>query len=309
MSDNLKLYYIDSDEPDNRNLVLELLENDAIPDISSFWNLKAYPKGGSSDGVSAAIYSDGDFRFTQELDIISGRSFTQDELDTGADVIVWNNNDFYISTGLRQRKDIGDTVSINGEDYTVIGLSGTDNYISLKNVLSSNVFDIRVSAVNFKKVPSDFEAQKFRELVETYNCTTRTQYDMAFKSFIYKAVDCIIIILGIIMCAISIISQLFDYMVKSTLYELNIYKVQGISSGSLFEILYLPLILMTIVSLIIGYALFYLSLPLQRLLNMHGKIGGVTVIVVLSILVIIILLITIPKYNKLFNKSVSWSVS
>lgn len=302
-NESRKNYTIVSNIADNTALVRELLYSDTLPEISDIIGLTAYPSGGSRQNISALLCG-ADDRLDRIPDIFSGRTFTSYELESGASVIIWCNNEIYINSGLRERKELGDSVTIGNGVYTVIGISESNIYLPFNTAFSNDDFEIRLSGIRFSKIPTNDEINNLESLAIAHDCTAISRYESELKSFLGNGFVCLIIIIGIILCVICIVSSLFDYMVKSMLYEYSTYKLLGITNGGLFELLYLPLVIITADSLIAGYILFCLSDPLQKLLNMYGRIDTATAIAVTAIMLAIMLFVTVPKYRRLFSADV-----
>ncbi|MCD7889498.1 MAG: hypothetical protein LUG23_06265 [Oscillospiraceae bacterium] len=296
-----RTFTITSSVSDNSKLIEALSESDVLPEISEFVGLSAYPKGGNSQYIQAVLCSVNDSRITGEPDVTIGRTFSEIELENGEDVIIWCNNEIYINSGLREYKSVGDSVIIGNGVYSVIGISETDIYLPFSTALKTGDFDIRLNGIVFSEIPTKPEIEILETIATVNDCTVKSRYQAELSDFLENGMECTVIIIGIILCVICIVSSLFDYMVRSMSYEYNIYKLLGISRAGLFELLYLPLFIMTVVSLVAGYALFCLSKPLQRLLNMYGQVNLASGVVVFAIMLVVMLSVTVPKYNRLFS--------
>ncbi|MCD8005688.1 MAG: ABC transporter permease [Oscillospiraceae bacterium] len=296
-----RTFTITSDVSDNAEFITELSESELLPEISEFVGLSAYPKGGSSQYIQAVLCSFDDSRITGEPDVILGRTFSESELKNGENVIIWCNNEIYINSGLREYKFVGDSVIIGNGVYTVIGISETNIYLPFATVLKTCDFDIRLNGMVFSEIPTKSEIEILEAIATVNDCTVKSRYQAELSDFLENGMECTVIIIGIILCVICIVSSLFDYMVRSMSYEYNIYKLLGISRAGLFELLYLPLFIMTVVSLVAGYALFCLSKPLQRLLSMYGQVDLASAVAVFAIMLVVMLSVTVPKYNRLFS--------
>ncbi|MCD7803772.1 MAG: ABC transporter permease [Oscillospiraceae bacterium] len=299
-----RTFTITSSVSDNSELIEALSESDVLPEISDFVGLSAYPKGGNSQYIQAVLCSANDSRITGEPDVTIGRTFSESELENGENVIIWCNNVIYINSGLREYKSVGDIVTIGNGVYSVIGISETDIYLPFSTALKTDDFDIRLNGIVFSEIPTKSEIVILEAIATVNDCTVKSRYQAELSDFLENGMECTVIIIGIILCVICIVSSLFDYMVRSMSYEYNIYKLLGISRAGLFELLYLPLFIMTVVSLVAGYALFCLSKPLQRLLNMYDQVDFASAVVVFSIMIIVMLSVTVPKYNRLFSGGV-----
>ncbi len=302
--ENRRTFTITSSVSDNSELIEALSESELLPQISEFVGLSAYSKGGSSQYIQAVLCSANNSRITGEPDVTIGRTFSESELENGEDVIIWCNNEIYVSSGLREYKSVGDSVTIGNGVYTVIGISETDIYLPFATALETGDFDIRLNGIIFSEVPAKSELEVLEAIATVNDCTVKSRYQAELSDFLENGAECTVIIIGIILCVICIVSSLFDYMVRSMSYEYSIYKLLGISSAGLFELLYLPLFIMTAVSLVAGYAIFCLSKPLQRLLNMYGQIDFASAVVVFAIMLVVMLSVTVPKYNRLFSGGV-----
>lgn len=302
-NESKKNYSITSNIADNSAFVRELLYDDTLPEISEIVGLTAYPKGGNRQSIRAALCGVDD-RIKCTPDILSGRFFTLDELESGSNVIIWCNDEIYINSGLRDRKELGDSVIIKDVTYTVIGLSKSDIYLPLNTAFLNDALEIRLSGLRFSHIPTSEEIKILESIADDYDCNIVSRYERELSEFLSNSFDCVIIILGIIFCVICIVSSLFDYIVRSMLYEYSIYKLLGISNCGLFEFLYLPLFIIMAVSLAAGYGLFCLLYPLQTLLNMYGRVDAASAVVVLAIMLTVMLFVTIPKYKRLFQADI-----
>ncbi len=299
-----RTFTITSSVSDNSELIEALSESDVLPEISEFVGLCAYPKGGSNQYIQAVLCSANDSRITGEPDVTIGRTFFESELENVENVIIWCNNEIYINSGLREYKSAGDSVTIGNGVYSVIGISETDIYLPFSTALKIGDFDIRLNGIVFSEIPTKSEVEILEAIATVNDCTVKSRYQAELSDFLENGAECTVIIIGIILCVICIVSSLFDYMVRSMSYEYSIYKILGISRAGLFELLYLPLFIMTVVSLVAGYVLFCLSKPLQRLLNMYGQVDLASAVVVFAIMLVVMLTVTVPKYNRLFSGGV-----
>lgn len=245
-SESRRTYTITSDISDNSGLTEALSESDILPEISEFVGLSAYPKGGSGQYIQAVLCSSDDSRITGEANVVAGRTFSKSELENGENVIIWCNNEIYINSGLREYKSVGDSVTIGNGVYTVIGISETDIYLPFETALKTGDFDIRLSGIIFSEIPTKSEIEILEAIATVNDCAVKSRYQAELSDFLENGMECTIIVIGIILCVICIVSSLFDYMVRSMSYEYSIYKILGISRAWLFELLYLPLFIITV---------------------------------------------------------------
>ena len=286
MDQNLRGFYINASSSDCRELLLDLLDD--FDNISKIENAGASPKGGGSGANSAKIYSSSDQRFAAELDIISGRAFSEEELSSGDNVIIWHNNDFYINSGMTKRYSVGDEISFGRDNYLIIGLSGSDSFITLQNAVNNENLNLRFSGVMFKNIPTEAEKSALNALAEEHGCTVESFSDKAFDSFLSNGLECATVMIFIIVCSVLILSQIFEFILRSRIREFGIYRVLGIDRLLLGELIFLPLLIFYLAALVSGWGLFRLSLPLQRALNMWGEVKPGVLAAVFGILLAVV---------------------
>lgn len=286
MDQNLRGFYINAGSGDSRELLLDLLDD--FGGIFKISDPGAYPKGGGSGIAYAKIYSSSDQRFAADLDIISGRAFSDEELSNGDNVIIWHNNDFYINSGMTKRYSVGEEISLGRDNYLIIGLSGSGSFITFRNAVNNENLSLRFSGVMFKNIPTEAEKSALYALAAEHGCTVESYGDKAFDSFLSNGLECAAVMIFIIVCSVLILSQIFEFMLRSRMREFGIYRVLGIDRQLLGELIFLPLLTFSLAALVTGRGLFQLSLPLQRALNMWGEVKPGVLAAVFGILLAVV---------------------
>ena len=115
-----------------------------------------------------ALYSG---NFTQNVQTYEGRWFTDEEINTGAKVVVVPNRKGFSNSGVPLPDyNIGDTFCIKGEDYTIIGKNNfIMDYVFIvpyKSIEDKSVF-LRLNFVLGEKY-AVFEAKKTAKSIEEY---------------------------------------------------------------------------------------------------------------------------------------------
>lgn len=281
----------------------EVVYGDSLPEISSITGIYANPviDENVEDYISAAVYLENDPRYSVELDLIDGRGFTAEEVETGSNVVI-------ISTDLNYWKaedpyEVGDTVLVNNIPYEVIGIDSYSSYITEQNVLNNQNFIIYFDGIQFAQRLSTADEQTFMELFASVNGSPTSRFSEFFAEFAIHVATYIGLIGLVSYCAFSIIAQLFNYMVKSRQYEYNIYKVLGIKHSLLFAVYYTPILLLSIMSGFLGIVLYRYSEPLQRYIGMENTLTPSVCGICYLIIGIVLLLATMPNYIKLKRQS------
>ena len=277
----------------------EVIYGNTLPDISSISGIYANPimDENVEDYISSAIYLHNDSRYSTKLDLIDGRGFTEEEIANGSNVII-------ISSDLNYWKgenpyQVGDIVMINNTPYEIIGIDSYSSYITEQNVLNNRNFIIYFDSIQFSQRLSASDEKAFMELFASVNCSPTSIFTQLLTEFTMHVVTYVALIGLISYCAFSIIAQLFNYMVKSRLYEYNIYKVLGIKQSMLFAVYYTPILMISVLAGFLGIMLYRYSEPLQSHIGMENVLEPGVYIICLLIIGIVLLLATMPNYIKL----------
>lgn len=239
--------------------------------------------------------------YTPSLNLLEGRPFTEEELRNGSNVIIIadNINDWHDGDPLQ----VGDTVIMNDKTYEIIGIDRQNSYITESNLLASQDFIICIDQIRFASLLSPNEEQLLTDLCAELRTRPKTVYSEQASGFAMHVITYIGLIALVLYCAFSIISQLFDYMVKSRLYEYNIYKVLGISNKLLLALFYTPILLISALSFALGLVIYHCSDALQYYIGMEDVLPTSASLVCCVLVVSVLIVTTFPQYNRLKRAS------
>lgn len=287
------------------DLYKEVFSGSTLPEISCIDNIYANPTNTISDSVdgtseenfSLAIYRQNDIRYTVKFDLIAGREFTEEEITNGANVVILSDTLNYWRSGNEYR--VGDTVQINGISYEIIGLDRTESYITEQNVLEHRNFCIYFDNIEFTKKLTSAEEQILVDLFATVDATPSSWFSQQFSEFMMHLITYVALIGLVSYCAFSIIAQLFNYMVKSRMYEYNIYKVLGVGKALLFALYFTPIALVAVLSNVAGFLLYRYSEPLQQHIGMGDTLSSGICVLCFAVVGVVLLIAVLPNYRKL----------
>lgn len=290
-------------------LYKEVISGSTLSEISHIDSIYANPTNtisNSADGTSAenfslTIYRQTDIRYTVKFDLIAGREFTEEEIASGADVVILSNTLNYRQEGNEYL--VGDTVQINGIPYEIIGIDKTESYITEQNILGHQNFYIYFDNIEFTKKLTSTEEQIFVNLFATVDATPSSWFTQRFSEFMMHLVTYVALIGLVSYCTFSIIAQLFNYMVKSRMYEYNIYKVLGVGKVLLFALYFTPIVLVALLSNAVGFLLYRYSEPLQQHIGMEETLSSSICILCFAVIGVVLLIAVLPNYRKLKRQS------
>ena len=281
----------------------EVMYGDSLPEIIDIYGIIANPilSENVEEYIAPAIYLDDDPRYTVELDLIEGRSFTAEELAAGSNVIIISNQVNYWRGD--NEYHVGDTVTINDIPYEIIGIDNFNSYITEQNVLDNHNFYIYFDIIEFAEQLTSTDRQVFMDLFATVGNTPSSWYEQNVTDFAIHVATYVALIALVSYCAFSIIAQLFTFMVKSREYEYNIYKVLGIKRSLLSALYFTPVLLVFFASSICGVLLYRYSEPWQKEIGMGDVLSFELCAVCFAIIGIVLLIAVLPNYRKLYRRS------
>lgn len=277
----------------------EVFYGSKLPEITQFTDVCAHPivNVNIEEYVTALVYLENDPRCVPEITLLDGRLFSEEELANGSDVIILSEQVNYFRTETPYQ--LGDFIQINEIPYEIIGLCNGHSYITENNVMKRQNFLLTVGSILFSDILSAEEEQNFARLCSVVGANPVTRYSEAAPEFAMQVVGYVIIILLILYCALTIIVQLFDFMVKSRRYEYNIYKVLGISEGMLFFVYYTPISLISLISVLAGYGIYGITEKWQGIIGMEQVLSMPVVAAVGCVIVAVLFATTISNYLEL----------
>ena len=251
--------------------------------------------------IAPCVYLERHPYYTPSLDLLDGRPFTEEEMCNGSNVLIIADyiNDWHEGEQLQ----VGDTVIMNDRPYEIIGIDRQNSYITESNLLASQDFIISISQIRFASQLSVREEQLLTDLCEELRARPKTVYSEMSTEFVIHVITYIGLIALVLYCAFSIISQLFDYMVKSRLYEYNIYKVLGISNGLLLALFYTPILIISAFSFALGLAIYRCSDTLQYSLGMEDVLPAWASLICCALIIAVLIVTTFPQYKRLGKAS------
>lgn len=297
--DQKKLYYISFEITDTMTdteyPILNELFGDDFPGVDGFLEVKVRPNGAGK--AYSAVYLGYEFGYPSGANILSGRTYTDEELKSGASVVVLNS---FEADGY----EIGDEVDINGQNMTLIGTTTKVSSIPLLAAMKYG-WSVSFSDIKFSEILTEEQDARFTVLAENAGgVSVYSNYDVWGKGD-YNRIRNNIISLLIMLCVSGlIISEVIGYMAKSRMREFNIFKILGISGGRLLAVFYLPIAIMLAVSILLGYSFFKLSEPLQMFLKIDSGLGAGLIFLDFLIVLILLVIVTLPKCITVFRQDV-----
>ncbi len=284
-------------------LYREVIYGDTLPEISRIDGIYAKPimNENAEDYIELSVYLISDARYTTDFDLIDGRAFTEEEIANGANVVILSDTLNYWRPGNEYK--VGETIKLNDVSYEIIGIDRTGSYITEKNILNSQNFFINFGNIEFAKKLSSTEEQTFIDLFATTDAQPTSWFSQYFMEFMMHIITYIVLIGLVSYCAFSIIAQLFNYMVKSRLYEYNIYKILGIEKKLLFALYFTPIVMVAVLSNIAGFLIYRYSEPLQQYIGMDNVLSTGMCFVCFAMIGIVLLIAVMPNYRKLKRES------
>jgi len=280
-----------------------VMYDEAFPEIEFVSNIFLNPVKQDNMEVYIApnVYLDQHPYYTPSLDLREGRPFTEEELRNGSNVLIIAEyvNDWHEGEPLQ----VGDTVTMNDAAYEIIGIDRNVSYITESNMLASQGFVISIDQIRFASLLSASEEQLLIDYCEELRARPKTVYSEQASGFAMHVITYIGLIVLVLYCAFSIISQLFDYMVKSRLYEYNIYKVLGISNKLLLALFYTPILLISALSFAFGLVIYHCSDILQYYIGMEDVLPTSASLVCCVLVVSVLIVTTFPQYKRLEKAS------
>ncbi len=288
-----------TDNKTSYRLYEEVVYGTKLPKISEIIGIYVNPVVSTDveDYISAAVYKEEDSRYSVELDLIDGRSFSENEIAEGTNVIIIDNNLNYWREGNEYK--VGDTVFINDISYEIIGIDNHQSYITEENVLKYENFYIYFDNIVFAEQLKASDEQIFMELFDVVDAVPESRFSRLFSEFAIHVLTYIVLIALVSYCAFSIIAQLFHYMVKSRRYEYNIYKVLGVRSSLLFALYFTPILFVSVISGTFGVLLYWYSEPLQSYIGMGDVLSPSICLICCLIIGIVLLIAVMPDYIRL----------
>lgn len=290
---NLNMSSYTQDYESTYQLVDELLFGTQLPEISQINYIQAAPLDNTNvrEYIVAEIYLEENDRYAPVIEINEGRLFSEEEMSSGENVIILS---------CLENHEIGDKVQLNQVDYTVVGLcDGIYNYIPFENVLKNQQFTLCVNSIEFRDKLSKEQEKLFFSIAADANSSPFSLYSKDLGAFVIQTITDIVIMLLIAYCAMSIIAQLFQYMVESRMYEFNIYKTLGIGNLLLFAFFYLPICIITLFANAAGCLIYYLSEPLQAYIRLDEQLSIGIVAILCMLMLVILFFTTVPIYLRL----------
>ena len=281
----------------------ELINGDTLPKISSFSGIYVNPviDENVEEYISASVYFEDDPRYSVDMDIVDGRSFTTEEILSGANVVIISKNLNYWKSNNPYR--VGDQVLINNTPYEIIGIDRNQSYITKQNVLNNQNFVIYFDKIQFaEKLDSEAEIV-FKEVFAPIGGNPVSRFSQLVAEFAMHVVTYIALIGLVSYCALSIIAQLFSYMVNSRRYEYNIYRVLGIDLPMLVSLYYTPILLLSFAAGALAFLVYKYTEPLQCYIGMEKTLEALVCGICYMIIAVVLLLVTLPNFIRLKRQS------
>lgn len=244
-----------------------------------------------------SIYVAGNPRYSPEIQVIEGRIFSDQELESGENVII-----LPMDSGYR----VGDTFSIGGTDYKIIGLTLSESkvWITESNALANDDFYLEVSYVVFVNPLNDTQEKEFTALViSVWGGSPENYYADTLVEFFMDLLGYAILIAFIMFCAFSIVVQLFGFMVRSRRYEFSIYKILGMKAAMFSALFLYPVIMLDIVGCVTGWILFKVSGPLLIRLGMETHVRIIWLAAAAAIIFAVSIGTMTPGLVRLYKRS------
>ena len=282
--------------------LFDRLFSDDFPEIDSFVSLEASAPDGRKIDL---IYSGEEDSSLDPIEMAEGRNYTDSELKNGDFVAVVNVNEC-------EELDLGDVIKIGGADFEIIGKTYGQTTVPLFAAMREG-WPIKVGDIVFSDFLTEEQESLFRSIIsdisKNQNITVTvgdgditTHFELFGRSnydSIKRAISALLVLLA--MSAV-IIAEIFGYSVTCRLREFNIYKTLGAQGAEFFAIFYLPPIIMLVVSLILGGALFKLSYPARQILGITNGFTPTVAAIAVFIIIILMILATLPRYIKILRQ-------
>ena len=243
----------------------------------------------------------------KEIQVTHGRTFLQEELITNKQVVIIDEGG-----SMYDNQEINEMISIMDEEYQIIGLTSSGNFIPFISVMDNEDFLFVVDQIVFAYKLSSAERSQFYKEINNLGGTPVSVYEMHMNHFVLTIVLYLIIIVIVMFCCMGTVVALFHYMVKSRMYDFNVFKLCGIGRGQLLSLFYTPLFMIFILSCLAGFVLYRMSIPLQGRLGITGNLPW-QIILLAFLLLLFFMLITVeplkrrlikaPPINKLLGES------
>ncbi len=279
----------------------KITHESSLPSISRIIGIYASPVMSKNvdEYIVPEVFIEGDPRFAQFPNIISGRTFSSNEIITGEDVIIisqdvnyWRDNKYVV----------GDYVYINEIAYEIIGIDSNSSYITEKNVMMHHSFSICINQLQFTHPLSSDEEALLVSMCTYVSAHPINIFSQYLSDYVVHTLTYSVLIILVTYCAFSIIAQLFDYMVKNRLYEYKIYKVLGIKKHLLFFLFYTPIIMISFCSIMSGFLMYRFTDTLQNFIGLDHSLSATACTICWCIFVIVLLLTTYPQFIRLVRQ-------
>lgn len=188
--------------------------------------------------------------------ILQGRDFTDEELENGDRVVIADDYNYYNNKKL----NVGDTVKIYGEDFTVIGI-GSNLYVPYKSVIKYiENYNGEISfAINNITYPKAFSAEKSREfhniikqkdLISDFERSENKNEEVLFNQ--------ILICVFIALLATVIIITLFKQVIRNQLNKIALFKVCGSKNSFVIILFIVQISLYLLISFFISVLAYFI---------------------------------------------------
>lgn len=282
----------DNAPDEGREFVNELLFGDRFGQIETVDLVQAAPKNHmTADYIVSLVYLEGNGRYAPRIDLLEGRTFTEEERATGENVIVLSE----LTDGR-----VGASVKIGTRDYRIIGkCSGVLSVLTLENVMQTDSFSLSAQTVTFARKLTGEREEAFLQEAGKAGASPETLFEKNLGGAVLDNAVYTGLILLVLLCAAGICSQLFRYMAECRRYEYSVYGILGICRTVLAGFFYTPIFVLSAISFGLGFALYRATEPLQKEIALTGTLKAGAVLTVAAVMLGMLLTVTAPVFGML----------
>ena len=240
--------------------------------------------------------------FNEEISIIEGRSFEEEEFFNGSQLVIVSE---FAMKNYFSDKSVNDFIKFGEDEYRIIGVSkGEKNYIAYNSIINKSNILLSLNEIEYEKELSGAQIDSIEKILKNIdiNSSVISLYDIYSPNFMDKLLYAVMNILLIIFC-MSTVVMLLRYLSLSKLREFTIYKIVGAKSVHIYTMLYCQSFFLLIISLIFGFGFYYFSIPTQNYFMISGSLPSGVFLAVIFVMCISLIFSSIPYVKRMVKFS------
>ena len=231
----------------------------------------------------------------EEKLLLEGRLFNEEELQGGASVAVVGKDSF-------PEVKLGDKIVILDHEFEVIGIRKEKNAIPYRLMQKLSNYDKGFIPDMFVCVFNEPLSEEQIDQLENAGFSTYCYFDIRKSGYYFDVMVMLLIIGGVLLLTVLNTLNMFRHLVLKARYRLMVMKVCGAEKRTVFWMLYLLPLLMSIASSTVGIVLYRLLLEPIVVREFHypllSSVGLLIVFCVVMLLGFLTLLPTVWRMVK-----------